>query len=55
MGNIHIPVWPRHRCFINPTGMYWYAVILCKEEAECNKILLATMHFFIQKINQELI
>ena len=50
---IHIPVWPRHRCFSNPTGMYWYAVILCKEEAEHNLIVLVTMYFFIQKINQE--
>ena len=33
--------------------MYWYAMILCKEEAEYNKIVLVTMYFFIQKINQE--
>ena len=28
-------------------------MILCKEEAEYNKIVLVTMYFFIQKINQE--
>ena len=28
-------------------------MILWKEEAEYNKIVLVTMYFFIQKINQE--